>query len=131
MNDLGIEEKENHYLIYYKGANGSYGGHAVIYFVWATDATQAILRFLLNQDPVQEEGGGVLKERGISYPHPLAYIETWYKFYGEWQIRELPDWTLQQPVSEVFWLLVPTPQKCSFTLNSNKMPVFAASHCAL
>jgi hypothetical protein len=98
----GMEEKEKHYLIYYKGANGNHGGHSVIYFVHAVDATHAMLRFLMNQHAVQEGRDGLLTENGTIYSHPLAYIETWYKFYGEWQLRQLPDWTRQQPVCEVF-----------------------------
>ncbi len=93
---------EKRYLIYHKGANGSSGGHALIYFVYAADATQAIVRFLLNESSIVEEENGTLRAYGAVYPHPLAYIEASYKFYGEWQIRELPDWTLHQPVSEIF-----------------------------
>lgn len=93
---------EKRYLIYHKGANGNYSGHSLIFFVCAADATQAIVRFLLNECSIVEEENGVLREYGVAYPHPLAYIEATYKFYGEWQIRELPDWTLEQPVSEIF-----------------------------
>ena len=38
----------------------------------------------------------------IGYPHPLAYIEAIFKTDGEWQIRELPDWTWQDDFGEIF-----------------------------
>ena len=85
------------FLIFDKGA------HSVVYFVRAKSLREAILQFLLNQNhELKLEADGALREGAASYPHPLAYVERWYKIYGEWQIRELPEWTLQQPVSEVF-----------------------------
>lgn len=103
MNESSVEIQNKHYLIYYKGASDNYGGHSVIYFVLAPDPAQAIIRFLLVHYPelVVEDDGSILVN-GARYPHPLAFVEVWFKTYGEWQIREFPEWTLLQSAAEVF-----------------------------
>lgn len=91
---------EKHFIVFHKGADG---GHAGVYFVLAEEASQAVIRFIqYENDNVVIREDGSLTDDNLVYPHPLAYIEAYYKPFGEWQIRALPDWTLQEHVAEVF-----------------------------
>ena len=87
-------------MVYSKGAGS---GHSVVYFILAENVTQAMARFLVNQnDFLTQLANGYLLEGLDLVRHPLAYVKANYKIHGEWQIRELPEWTLQHQVAEVF-----------------------------
>ena len=93
-------ELQKRYLVYSKGADG---GHSVVYLILAENVTQAMARFIVNQnDCLKLQADGSILEGLDSIWHPLAYVEANYKIHGEWQIRELPEWTLQQQIAEVF-----------------------------
>src|SRR5688572_29599328 len=79
------------------------GAHSVVHFVQASGATEAITRFIVNQNSrTLLKLDGSVQEGLHFYPHPLAYIESVYKAQGEWQIRELPEWVWQAEIVEAF-----------------------------
>ena len=85
------------YLIFLRDA------HSIVYFVQANSLTQAICKYIADQNRnVVFHADGTLQEADLYFPHPLAYIENREKVNGEWQIRELPEWVFQGPVVEAF-----------------------------
>lgn len=80
-----------HYLIFMGGG----GGHSVVYLLKASDPLAALCRFIENEDDVLcGEDGTVIDHNGrkaLSYPHPIAYIESTRKSLYEWQMSELPE----------------------------------------
>lgn len=98
-----MDEQNKRYLVYEKTASGEHTGHAVVHLIRAPDLMKALLRCIqidFHGSTLGEDGS--ITVEGLVYEHPLAYIEAEHKIYGEWQIRELPDWTLDQLASEVF-----------------------------
>lgn len=98
-----LDEQNKRYLVYEKTASGEHTGHAVVHLIRAPDLMKALLRCIqidFHGSTLGEDGS--ITVEGLVYEHPLAYIEAEHKIYGEWQIRELPDWTLDQLASEVF-----------------------------
>ena len=105
-----MDEQNKRYLVYGKPVSATHSGHAVVHLIRAPDLLNALLRCILIEfrDSTLADHGSIIVDNlsipagGFVYEHPLAYIEAEHKIYGEWQIRELPDWTLDQLASEVF-----------------------------
>lgn len=95
---------QQRYLIYFRGRNGNFGGHAVVHLVEASTPTDALWRYLwraVDSDIVRRPDGSI-EEAGIVYAHPLDLIEAGFKRYGEWQMRLLLEPTPEEPCAEAF-----------------------------
>lgn len=92
-----------HFLIYYGGGQGH--GHNVAFLACAETPLAAIHTYLQSEDgaTVTDEGEILVDVEGVQrrYPHALAFIETAYRPWREWLIREIPERAWSQPLTEV------------------------------
>jgi hypothetical protein len=83
---------QKHYLIFDRPVDS----HTYLMLVRGENVEAAIRRYLREEsrDVLFLHDGSVefeYREKVMSYPHVMAYIEAVYKCRGEWQIRELAD----------------------------------------
>ncbi|MCW3059016.1 MAG: hypothetical protein JWQ02_837 [Capsulimonas sp.] len=87
----------NHYIVFEKTV------HSVVHIVQGDTLAAAIWNYIIrDQTEAALQPDGAVFAWGVTYPHPLAYIERWHKCEGDWQIRELPDWAWSDPSAQIF-----------------------------
>lgn len=88
---------DQRYLIFLRDA------HSVVYFAQGQTTEEALWNYIREMSSeAKRNAEGSISVDSIQYPHPLAYIEANEKIHHEWQIRRLPDWTWEDPFSEIF-----------------------------
>ncbi len=106
-----MDHSGKQFLVYFKSQTCDFGGHAVVHIINAESTAEAIRKYIayMAGDSCNITDDSIIED-DVTYVHPLEYIETWYLPYGEWQIREIPNWIREVSLAEVF---------CSYADDSN------------
>jgi hypothetical protein len=97
-------QRPRHFLFFMRPRDS----HSYVTIARGMTPLEAITRHILAEDSsvsVDPSGNFVMQygRRTIVYAHALAYVEAVHKTQGEWQMRQLPEWTWEADYApEVF-----------------------------